>query len=308
MRQSLRQRQDIRACRFTAVRCTRPHKRCTPRKGGVVATQQDTGEHRRLDPPGGKILYVHIGTHKTATTSFQRFIEKHTTFLRGDGFLVPRSGTEHGYGGHHGIPWTLTGDHRQPHDRDAVKDLLKELEITDCSRALISSEDFQHLADLPEKLRLFQQAIEAIAWTPRFMICLRSQGAYTSSLYGMLNEQGSSQSKARFWWRAITTGKLVPAHPCFDLHYRRLLRRWALLTAAPVTIIVYQDQVLPSLLEATGINLSSPIGEQALKETRHNTRRRRPIPWYARLAIKLIDLRWRSVRPERLDSTRTAVR
>ena len=93
------------------------------------------------------ILYLHIGTNKTGTTSIQNFLEKNSENLKSNGILYPDVGRLHGA---HYIVSASLGFKANP---DAYKDilinptslkkkLLKEINESKCKKIIISSEDF----------------------------------------------------------------------------------------------------------------------------------------------------------------------
>jgi len=63
-------------------------------------------QKRRAD--FSKTLFVHIGTHKTGTTSIQNFLRNHATSLNECGVFVPKSGTLDENSGHHNIAWEMS--------------------------------------------------------------------------------------------------------------------------------------------------------------------------------------------------------
>ena len=57
-------------------------------------------------------LFVHVGTHKTGTTSIQVFLRGHAAALRRQGLYVPTTGTIDPQSGHHNLAWELYADER----------------------------------------------------------------------------------------------------------------------------------------------------------------------------------------------------
>ena len=64
----------------------------------------------RMDTSRRKLLLLHVGTHKTATTSLQAALVASSGELASDGTLYPETGRIHF--GHHNIAWGLIGDER----------------------------------------------------------------------------------------------------------------------------------------------------------------------------------------------------
>lgn len=72
-----------------------------------------------LPPPSPiRTCFVHIGTHKTGTTSLQVALNRHCTELDGQYYLYPRTGRPTmAPDGHHNIAWEIAGDWRFQRDR-----------------------------------------------------------------------------------------------------------------------------------------------------------------------------------------------
>src|ERR1700734_573135 len=85
---------------------------------------------------------LHCGLHKTGTTALQNALRDHAASLPMVGYYVPSSGRMDALGGgHHGLAWRLTGDHRLgPGDDLAALD--REL-ATRVGDPILSSEDFE---------------------------------------------------------------------------------------------------------------------------------------------------------------------
>ncbi len=63
-----------------------------------------------------RTCYIHVGPHKTGTTSIQWFLQENRAELLKDGYLVPESETKRG--AHHALAEALAGldvgEHREP--------------------------------------------------------------------------------------------------------------------------------------------------------------------------------------------------
>src|SRR5215475_6519782 len=86
--------------------------------------------------------FVHIGTHKTGTTSIQATFGGSPVELAKGGLLYPKSGIPPGHFGHHNIAWELSDDSRFDHSFGTICDLLTEIRATD-QNIIISSEDLE---------------------------------------------------------------------------------------------------------------------------------------------------------------------
>ncbi len=103
-----------------------------------------------------KKLYLHIGRHKTGTSSLQNFFTQKSDLLASRGILYPKTGrkTPHGTAAtaHHEFSHTL---HYKPAEEveTLFRDLAKEAEGFDT--ILLSSEDFQNQKDFKRLAVLF---------------------------------------------------------------------------------------------------------------------------------------------------------
>ena len=92
-----------------------------------------------------KACYLHIGLHKTGTTTVQAFLSHNASLLETNSVLFPKVGRA--LLGHHNLAWELRGDPRFVRDRGDWQALKEEIERSDCERILLSSEDFSLLDD-----------------------------------------------------------------------------------------------------------------------------------------------------------------
>ena len=89
-----------------------------------------------------RTCFIHIGTHKTASTYLQRFISLNEEVLAKCDIFVPRSGRTHAGSGHHNIAWGLSDDRRFMNGAGDISDMIAEIEGCPEKNVLISSEDF----------------------------------------------------------------------------------------------------------------------------------------------------------------------
>ena len=130
-----------------------------------------------------KTIFVHIGTHKTGTTSIQSFMRRYARQLSQSGILVPRSGTLSWNGGHHNIAWEIRSDpHLEPH-AGGVDDLIVELEAARENVAVISSEDFEYLVQYPDRLRQFHARLVGLDTIQSYLVFFRNTVDYMKSSF-----------------------------------------------------------------------------------------------------------------------------
>lgn len=92
-----------------------------------------------------KTIFLHIGTHKTGTTSIQCLLAKAEDTLKAQGLLYPTAGRPTGWGdadwGHHVLAWALRGK-RGITDEVCWHQLRAEIDGWPGDRVVLSSEDF----------------------------------------------------------------------------------------------------------------------------------------------------------------------
>lgn len=220
-------------------------------------------------------LYIHIGTHKTGTTSLQWYLGRHARTLKGYGYYVPSTGrlSRH-FAGHHNVAWAALGDARAQPAFGDVDALLAELEASRAVQAVISSEDFELLADRPRELRRFEERLTAAGWTPIYLMFLRSPGSYTLSMFDELNKNGNSVHFGSFFDQVLSRG-IYRTGGDYVLHvdYDLFVAKWRAAARGELRIRSYDVAssgrgVVPEFIAA--IDAPARLGE--LRQKLHNAR------------------------------------
>jgi hypothetical protein len=205
-----------------------------------------------------KTIFVHIGTHKTGSTSIQSFLRRQSDQLKRCGILVPRSGTLSWNSGHHNIAWEIRGDPLlEPHS-GGVDDLIIELKAARESVAVISSEDFEYLVQYPNKLQQFHLRLVAIGYDPRYFIFFRNTTDYMMSLRSCLMNQGVDKSLEWFETEAKSNGSVtVHGDWYFEFDYNRFVSKWREAVGDAIAAFSYNEVsknpgLLPFFFQAVG--------------------------------------------------------
>ena len=203
-----------------------------------------------------KTVFLHIGTHKTGSTSVQHFLHDNTDRLRSHGFLYPSSHLLEC--AHHRFGTTLLRDaglsilkndassgaqsysQAEPvalADLRLWPDLKEEVEQTDCSYVIISSEEFEWVTQ-PEVIpRLLGNH------NYKIVVCLRRQDHYLESVYQTFVKNKNVRLKAE---PAKWIGKVVSGTGFHD--YFNLLERWAAVFGKEnILPIVFEDAIINRL-------------------------------------------------------------
>lgn len=145
-----------------------------------------------------KVIYLHIGTHKTGSTSIQRFLAQAKDALSKQGILYPQAGrpdTEwSNQYGQHELARSISGEHDV--DEEQVWTELRR-EINECNgqRVVLSTEEFEGRTS--EEI---QRIVSHLEPHPiRVVVYLRSPVHYLRSQYKQLVKTGKySASFVRF--------------------------------------------------------------------------------------------------------------
>lgn len=179
--------------------------------------RHDPGLPSAANVPDGLAFtcFLHIGTHKTGTTSLQRALCADEELFWANGIHIPQAGRFGGSGGHHNIAWELNGDERFDPARGSFADVLAEIAQRRAPRVCLSSEDFEYLYARPDALETLAAGIRGIGYRPIVIVYLRPQAGYLESLYAELVRHGLSLSFDAFFAAVLATGEF-----CFNERWR----------------------------------------------------------------------------------------
>jgi hypothetical protein len=174
------------------------------------------------------ILYVHAGTHKTATTAIQAFLWTHRALLEARGLYIPLAGLTGAAPevGHHNVAWDIGGHAIDP-NAGGVEALLAELAERAPERACISSEVFSTLYDMPDALLALRARFASIGAEIRPVLFFRPQAGYLEGLYAELVKHGLSETFERFLERAIEDGSIEFNDARYGFEYDRIADAFA---------------------------------------------------------------------------------
>ena len=206
-----------------------------------------------------RTLFVHIGTHKTGTSSIQAFLRDQAAALQRCGIYVPHTGTLSPRTGHHNIAWELRRDPRFDVTRGTLDGLLAEMQRADARTSVISSEDFEYLVQYPEALRRFEDAIELSGFVPTYIIFFRDPATYAKSLYEELHAKHVlTMSFPAFVATILVTGKFIMRGDwCFYFDQDRFSEQWRRHTRGDLRIFDFEavsngEGLIPTFLGAIG--------------------------------------------------------
>lgn len=163
-----------------------------------------------------KRIFLHIGTHKTGTTSIQKFLANAENHLREDGILYPQSGrpnVEHeAKYGHHVLAWAIRKKKGVNH-LDDWKRVIDEIDTAKEQTVVLSSEDFETCT----KEQIAHIGVLLESFEVHIVLFLRNPLDFLVSAYKQNIKSGkTAESFDEFVERR--------KHRC---NYTRLVERWA---------------------------------------------------------------------------------
>lgn len=194
------------------------------------------------------MIYVHIGTHKTGTTSIQAALRKKTRELAGQGIYVPTAGTLTAESGHHNIAWEAMGGTRYNPQFGGLEDLITE--ITGCAGIpIISSEDFEFLTK--DTLCDFDTRLKKVGLAPTYIVFFRRPDSYAVSLYWEIRKRDSNFEFDHLLATVAETGRYGGL--IFDRN--EFLASWTDVVGDRLVVRDFTSDVVPSFFSAINVNL-----------------------------------------------------
>ena len=128
-----------------------------------------------------RICYIHVGPHKSGTTSIQWFLQENRAELLKHGYFVPESETKRG--AHHALAEGLAGldvgEHRQP----LVTKSIQAITETASEAIIISSEALEGILDSRKRAEIFFEQIRELNLEPKLVLFPRNQPQWINSSY-----------------------------------------------------------------------------------------------------------------------------
>jgi hypothetical protein len=128
-----------------------------------------------------RICHIHVGPHKTGTTSIQWFLQENGAELLKHGYFVPESETKRG--AHHALAEQLAGldvgEHREP----LVARSIAAIAETPAQAIIISSEALEGLLRNRQTTKAFFNRIQELNLQPKVILFPRNQPQWINSSY-----------------------------------------------------------------------------------------------------------------------------
>src|SRR5947207_3265666 len=209
-----------------------------------------------------RVCYIHVGPHKTGTTSIQWFLQENRAELLKHGYFVPESETKRG--AHHALAEKLAGMEVGEHREPLVAKSIRALGETPAETIVISSEALEGILESRKHAQVFLSRIAELNFEPKLVLFPRNQPQWINSSYSFsvksFRRSDPFQSSARAF----------PQSPGARFsRWIRLADAYKLeLIARPLTKQILARGVLPQFLQIIGVTSSSPFprGEIARDE------------------------------------------
>lgn len=199
--------------------------------------------------------YVHVGTHKTGTTSIQALLAMNERAFREAGVYIPKSGRIDGASAAlHNVAWELSGDPRFDQNRGTFNDVLCEAASENAEVLCLTSEDFGLMHANVAVLEKLRDGLTSIGYEPKVILYLRPQADYAESLYAEVIE-GQDIDFGSFLAAVLSEGAYLTS--LFD--YDRLTTSFAATFGANSMIVrTYRSSASPERLLADFTRIIAP--------------------------------------------------
>jgi hypothetical protein len=193
-----------------------------------------------------RVCYIHIGPHKTGTSSIQWFLKENRLELLKHGYLVPESGPNNG--AHHGLARKLCGQELPAHQQSAVADFARALDETPSEAIIISSEALGGLLRKPDYATTFFSRIRELNLEPKLVLFPRNPSQRMNSSYSSIVRTFRRSESFEDFVRGATHGSVLRYSPLIklaDAYDAELIAR-------PFTRKTIADGIVPEFLQAIG--------------------------------------------------------
>jgi len=157
-----------------------------------------------------RTCFVHIGTHKTGTTSLQALLGLNEDLFEQYGLYIPKTcRIAPEFGSHHNLAWELNSDPRFNPSRGTFSELLAEIDSIRPPSACLSSEDFEYLHRKPGAIRFLRDGLAKLGYVCQIIVYLRPQADYSESLYAELVKHGLALPFPTFLGNILAHGSVT---------------------------------------------------------------------------------------------------
>src|SRR5439155_1360736 len=162
-----------------------------------------------------RVCYIHIGPHKTGTSSIQWFLKENRMELLKYGYFVPESGARHG--GHHGLVRKLCGQDLRDNQQSAATDFARGLDATPSEAVIVSAEVLEELLRNRDYAVEFFTRIRELNLEPTLVRDIKGShnegdGPFTVSVARSVMRLIDRNRNQLKWLQAVPFGTKLPAY------------------------------------------------------------------------------------------------
>ncbi|HUA08791.1 MAG TPA: hypothetical protein VMA98_05900 [Candidatus Acidoferrales bacterium] len=162
-----------------------------------------------------RVLYLHVGVHKTGTTSIQTLLAANAPALASVGIHVPYKGRpvtyfKTPYVTQHNVAWGLSEFVQYDAKDGGLEEMAEEIARIDAPAVVVSSEDFEFLHTKPELIAKLAGTFKRLGRDVRVIIYLRAQHDYALAIYNEHSKAGHGINPARYLEEISRTGVYEP--------------------------------------------------------------------------------------------------
>ena len=197
-----------------------------------------------------RVCYIHIGPHKTGTSSIQWFLKENRAELLKHGYFVPESGTNHG--AHHAIARKLCGQELRDHQQSAATNFARALDETPSEAVIVSSEALEGLLKNRDYAKAFFGRMRELNLEPKLILFPRNQPQRINSNYSQVVKTFRQSEPFAVFIQGVTQGlgfRYSSLIELADAHDAELIAR-------PFTRKSVAHGVVPEFLRTIGLDPS----------------------------------------------------
>lgn len=222
-------------------------------------------------------LVVHIGLHKTGTTSLQLMLAQNRELLRAHRVLYPEAAAVEA-GGHLNLVWQATGSWKYQPDAGGIDELVAEARQHRPEVLLISAESLSGYAKNPAPLAIVEHISQALGSKPEIVCTIRPQHIMLDSLYAQNASTGyTTQRFEHYSIEVLNRGTLD-----FETLLGRWFDRFGHVTLIPVDC---STSLETRFLAATGLDHLPPLSSVGTANRRPSAR----VVEYCRVATEILN-------------------
>jgi hypothetical protein len=197
-----------------------------------------------------RICYIHVGPHKTGTSSIQWFLSENRAELLEHGYFVPESGANHG--AQHALARKLCGQELRNHQQSEAANFARALDATPSEAVIVSAEALEGLLRNRDYAKAFFTRIRELNLEPKLVLFPRNQSQQINSLYSSVVRRFRRSEPFEAFVQEVTQRsdfRWSPLIELADAHDAELI-------AQPFTGKTITHGVVPEFLQVIGLDPS----------------------------------------------------